>query len=87
MGEKWKVACADGFEVVSADQKELVALVQWHGQHSHQKHLSESDTSSGWPSRRNRPRGVVRSNPFRPDFSIEPPARRDRALREGRAGL
>jgi len=43
MGDKWKVACADGFEVVSADPKELVALVQWHGEHSHQKHLSESD--------------------------------------------
>jgi hypothetical protein len=43
MGDKWKVTCADGFEVVSADPKELVALVQWHGQHSHQKHLSEGE--------------------------------------------
>ncbi len=43
MGDKWKVACADGFEVISTDPKELVALVQWHGEHSHQKHLSEHD--------------------------------------------
>lgn len=40
---KLKVACDDGFEVVSKDQKELIALVQWHGQNSHHKQLSESD--------------------------------------------
>ena len=34
---RWKVACTDGFEVVSKDQKELVALVQWHTKHTHQK--------------------------------------------------
>ena len=40
---RMKVACEDGFEVVSKDQKELVALVQWHGQHAHHKTFSESE--------------------------------------------
>lgn len=38
-----KVACDDGFEVVTKDAKELVALVQWHGQHAHHKSISESE--------------------------------------------
>jgi hypothetical protein len=38
-----KVACDDGFEVVSKDQKELVAMVQWHGTHSHQKNFTEAE--------------------------------------------
>jgi predicted small metal-binding protein len=34
---KMKVACDDGFEVVTKDQKELVSMVQWHTQHTHNK--------------------------------------------------
>jgi predicted small metal-binding protein len=32
-----KVACDDGFEIVTKDQKELVALTQWHTEHTHGK--------------------------------------------------
>jgi predicted small metal-binding protein len=38
-----KVACDDGFEVVSKDQKELVSLVQWHGKHAHSKDFSHEE--------------------------------------------
>ncbi|HKS59921.1 MAG TPA: hypothetical protein VJS68_03995 [Thermoplasmata archaeon] len=38
-----KVACEDGFELVTTDRKELVDLVQWHGQHAHQKRMSEEE--------------------------------------------
>jgi predicted small metal-binding protein len=38
---KWKVACADGFEVVSSDQHELVSLVQWHGKHKHNEDFTQ----------------------------------------------
>ncbi|MCI4364451.1 MAG: DUF1059 domain-containing protein [Thermoplasmata archaeon] len=38
-----KVECADGFEVVSKDQKELVATVQWHLKHTHQKDVPEAE--------------------------------------------
>jgi hypothetical protein len=38
---KWKVACADGFEVVSGDQNELVSLVQWHGKHKHNEEFTQ----------------------------------------------
>jgi hypothetical protein len=38
-----KVACEDGFEVVTKDQKELVAMAQWHAEHAHHKKLSESE--------------------------------------------
>jgi hypothetical protein len=38
-----KVACEDGFEVVTKDQKELVALTQWHSEHAHHQKLSEAD--------------------------------------------
>jgi predicted small metal-binding protein len=40
---KMKVACNDGFEVVTKDKKELVSLVQWHGEHAHNKKFSESE--------------------------------------------
>lgn len=40
---KMKVACEDGFEVVTKDKNELVALVQWHGQHTHSKNFTEAD--------------------------------------------
>jgi predicted small metal-binding protein len=40
---RWKVACDDGFEVVSKDQKELVALTNWHLKNSHQKEVSEAE--------------------------------------------
>lgn len=32
-----KVACDDGFEVVTKDPKELVSMVQWHTEHKHGK--------------------------------------------------
>ena len=38
-----KVACADGFEVVTKDKAELVAVTQWHGEHAHHKKMSESE--------------------------------------------
>ena len=38
-----KVACDDGFEVISKDQKELVSLVQWHGEHAHHMKMGEAD--------------------------------------------
>jgi hypothetical protein len=40
---RMKVACEDGFEVISKDNKELVALVQWHGQHAHHKDFTEAE--------------------------------------------
>jgi len=40
---RMKVACEDGFEVVTKDQKELVSLVQWHGEHAHHKKFSEAE--------------------------------------------
>jgi predicted small metal-binding protein len=38
-----KVACDDGFEVVTKDHKELVAVTQWHTEHAHQKKSSEQE--------------------------------------------
>jgi len=38
-----KVACEDGFEAVSKDKKELVAVVGWHLEHTHQKRASEAE--------------------------------------------
>jgi predicted small metal-binding protein len=38
-----KVACDDGFEVITKDQKELVALVGWHVKNAHHKDLPESE--------------------------------------------
>lgn len=38
-----KVACDYGFEVISKDQKELVSLVQWHGEHAHHMKMGEAD--------------------------------------------
>ncbi|MGA9839839.1 MAG: hypothetical protein WBF81_01760 [Thermoplasmata archaeon] len=40
---KMKVACEDGFEVVTKDKGELVALTQWHVDHSHQKKVTEAE--------------------------------------------
>ena len=40
---RMKVACADGFEVVTENKGELVALTNWHLEHSHQKKLSEAE--------------------------------------------
>jgi hypothetical protein len=38
-----KVACEDGFEVVTKDQKELVAMTQWHVEHAHHKKVTEAE--------------------------------------------
>jgi hypothetical protein len=40
---KMKVACDDGFEVVTKDKHELVSLTQWHLEHVHHKKVSESE--------------------------------------------
>lgn len=38
-----KVACDDGFEVTTKDQKELVSMVSWHLEHTHQMKKSEAE--------------------------------------------
>jgi hypothetical protein len=38
-----KVACEDGFEVVTKDKAELVAVTQWHVDHAHHKKVSEAE--------------------------------------------
>ena len=38
-----KVACEDGFQVVSKDAKELVQMVQSHVKNMHHKAVSEKD--------------------------------------------
>ena len=38
-----KVACEDGFEVVTKDQKELVAMTQMHVKNMHHKAVSEHE--------------------------------------------
>ncbi|MGI0155253.1 MAG: hypothetical protein ACREDE_03870 [Thermoplasmata archaeon] len=38
-----KVACEDGFEIVTKDKGELVHLTQWHVEHSHHKKVSEAE--------------------------------------------
>ena len=38
-----KVQCDDGFEIVTKNKGELVAMVQWHGEHSHHKKFSEAE--------------------------------------------
>jgi predicted small metal-binding protein len=40
---RMKVACEDGFEVVTKDQKELVALVQWHTKNAHHKESTHDE--------------------------------------------
>ncbi len=40
---RMKVECADGFEVITKDQKELVATVGWHLKNTHQKELPEAE--------------------------------------------
>lgn len=38
-----KVACEDGFEIVTKDAKELVSHVQMHLKNTHNKHASEHE--------------------------------------------
>ncbi|MFZ0698860.1 MAG: hypothetical protein WAN74_01520 [Thermoplasmata archaeon] len=38
-----KVSCGNRFEIVTKDQKQLVALTQWHMEDAHQKQASEAD--------------------------------------------
>ncbi len=38
-----KVACEDGFEVITKDQNELVSLVQWHTKNAHHKDTSHAE--------------------------------------------
>lgn len=38
-----KVACDDGFEVVTKDRKELVTMTQMHLKNMHDKSVSEHD--------------------------------------------
>lgn len=40
---KLRVACDDGFEVVSKDEHEVVSLTQWHLKHTHQKDASREE--------------------------------------------
>jgi hypothetical protein len=40
---RMKVACDDGFEVVTKDKGELVAVTQWHVEHAHHKKVSEAE--------------------------------------------
>jgi hypothetical protein len=40
---RMKVACEDGFEVVTKDKGELVALTQWHVDHAHHKKVTEAE--------------------------------------------
>jgi predicted small metal-binding protein len=38
-----KVTCEDGFEVVTKDHNDLVALTQWHTKNTHQKGTSRDE--------------------------------------------
>jgi predicted small metal-binding protein len=38
-----KVACEDGFEIVTKDKHELVTMTQWHVKNSHQKAVTEAE--------------------------------------------
>jgi hypothetical protein len=38
-----KVACEDGFEIVTKDKAELVAMTQWHVDHAHHKTVTEAE--------------------------------------------
>jgi hypothetical protein len=40
---RMKVACEDGFEVVTKDKGELVAITNWHLEHSHHKKAGEAE--------------------------------------------
>ncbi len=40
---KLKIACDDGFEVVTGDKKELVAVTSWHLEHAHHKKAAEAE--------------------------------------------
>jgi predicted small metal-binding protein len=41
--KRWKVACEDGFEVVSSKEHELVKYVQMHVKEHHNKDVSHDD--------------------------------------------
>lgn len=38
-----KIGCDDGFEIVTKDKNELVAMTSWHLEHSHKMKKSESE--------------------------------------------
>jgi predicted small metal-binding protein len=40
---RMKVACEDGFEVVTKDAKELVSLVGWHMKNTHHTEAPEAE--------------------------------------------
>jgi predicted small metal-binding protein len=40
---RMKVACDDGFEVVTKDKNELVSVTNWHLEHAHQAKKSEAE--------------------------------------------
>jgi predicted small metal-binding protein len=41
--KRWKVACEDGFEVISAKEHELVKVVQQHVKEFHHKDVTHED--------------------------------------------
>ena len=41
--KRWKVACEDGFEVVSAKEHEMVKMVQMHVKEMHKKDVGHDD--------------------------------------------
>jgi predicted small metal-binding protein len=41
--KRWKVACEDGFEVVSGKEHELVKFVQLHVKEFHHKDVTHED--------------------------------------------
>jgi predicted small metal-binding protein len=41
--KRWKVACEDGFEVISSKEHELVKYVQMHVKEHHMKDVSHAD--------------------------------------------
>ncbi|HEV2166631.1 MAG TPA: hypothetical protein VGS23_06635 [Thermoplasmata archaeon] len=40
---RMKIACEDGFEIVTKDAKELVAMTQRHIEHVHHKKATEAE--------------------------------------------
>jgi hypothetical protein len=40
---RMKIACEDGFEVVTKDKNELVAVTSWHLEHAHHAKKSEAE--------------------------------------------
>lgn len=41
--KRWKVACEDGFELISAKEHELVKHIQMHVKESHGKDLTHDE--------------------------------------------